>query len=92
MSTDLEEPLEWRELAEYPDRSSAELDAGYLRSGGVAARVVGFDSFPGHGRCRILVDASLEHRACWLLKDPPVSEAELEFLATGEFPEPKQEG
>jgi hypothetical protein len=32
---------------------------------------------------RLMIDASLEHRARWLLKLQPVSEAELEYLATG---------
>lgn len=86
-----EEPIRWCELTEYPDRWAAEVDAGYLRSGGVAATVIVIDNFPGHGRSRLMVDAALEHRARWLLKFPPVSEAELEYLATGEFPKPRPE-
>jgi len=36
---------------------------------------------------RLWVDAALAHRARWLLKLGTVSEAELEYLATGKLPE-----
>ena len=90
MPIESEQPSEWCELAFYPDRSAAEIDAGYLRSEGVPATVIVMDNFPGHGRSLLMVDSALEPRARWLLKFPPVSERELEFLATGEFPNSEQ--
>jgi hypothetical protein len=88
MPQDHDEFIQWSELAEYPDKSAAEVDAGYLRSEGIPATVIVIDNFPGHGRSRIRVDSSQVDRARWLLKFPPVSEAELEYLATGDLPKP----
>jgi len=73
-------------LSVYTENSAAGVDACFLRSGAVPAKVIVMDNFPGHRRYSLIVDSSLEHRARWLLKFPPVSEAELEFLATGELP------
>jgi hypothetical protein len=85
-----EEFVEWSELATYPSSSAAEVDAGYLRSEGIAARVTHHQNLPGlPGTSVIWVGQSQIERARWLLKFPPASEAELEFLATGEFPKPK---
>ena len=87
MARDLEEPDEWCVLDIYPDRVSAEADAGYLRSEMVAAKVELISDFPGQERgARLWVDASMAHRARWLLKLPTVSEAELDYLATGKLP------
>jgi hypothetical protein len=84
MKADPEPPEEWRLLQRYSSAWAAEADAAYLRAEGVAAEVQAFRDFPGtdHG-ASLMVDARLEHRARWLLKLEPVSEAELEFLATG---------
>lgn len=71
----------------YADRIAAEADAGYLRSEMVAAKVEVVADFPGQERgARLWVDAAMAHRARWLLKLPTVSEAELEYLATGRLP------
>lgn len=43
-------------------------------------------------RCTLYVAPDLLHRAQWLLKTPPVSDAELEYLATGALPEGSREG
>ena len=91
MAHEPEEPSEWCELAVYPDNAAAEVDAGYLRSEGVPAAVIVVDNFPGHGRSRLMVESAQEERARWLLQFPPVSDNELEFLATGELPNPDLE-
>ena len=84
------EPDDWCVLDTYPDRIAAEIDAGFLNGSGVAARVENVSDFPGQERgARLVVDARLAHRARWLLKLEAVSEAELEFLATGKLPETK---
>lgn len=77
----------WCVVGAYPDRFGAEAEAGFLRSQGVSAIVQVIGDFPGHDRgSRILVPAPLGHRAAWLLKLAPVSEAELTYLATRELP------
>jgi hypothetical protein len=85
-------PDQWCLLETYADRFAAEADAGYLRSEQVAAKVEVMSDFPGqYGGAQLWVDATLAHRARWLLKLGTVSEAELEYLATGKLPdgEPK---
>lgn len=87
MAQEPAEPDEWCVLETYADRFAAEADAGYLRSEAVAARVEVVSDFPGQDRgARLWVDAALAHRARWLLKLGTVSDAELEFLATGKLP------
>jgi len=82
------EPDEWCVLETYSNAISAEVDAGFLRSEQVAAKVEVVGDFPGHDHgARLWVDATLVHRARWLLKLGTVSEAELEYLATGKLPE-----
>jgi hypothetical protein len=74
-------------LGTYASESAAEADAAYLRSQGVEAEVHASRDIPGTDRgARLMVDEDLEHRARWLLKLEPVSEAELEYLATGTLP------
>lgn len=87
MAREPEAPGEWCVLATYADRFTAEADAGYLRSEMVAAKVEVVSDFPGQDRgAQLWVDAALAHRARWLLKLSTVSEAELEYLATGKLP------
>ena len=78
----------WALLAEYGSASAAEVDAAFLRSEGLAARVgnIGLPSCTCAFRLRVEPE-SLE-KARWLLKFPPAGEAELDFLATGRLPEP----
>lgn len=76
--------VEWRLLDTYSSVSAAEADAAYLRSEKVAAEVQPIRDIPGAERgARLMVDAKLAHRARWLLQLEPVSEQELEYLATG---------
>ena len=84
MATEPREPDNWCVLRTYDSVSAAEVDAGYLRSDGVAAEAQPISDMPGMVRgARLIVDAALEHRARWLLKLDSVSDAELEYLATG---------
>jgi hypothetical protein len=89
MAREPDEPDEWCVLDTYGDRFAAEADAGFLRSEMVAAKVEVVSDFPGQVRgAKLWVDAALAHRARWLLKLSPVSDAELEYLATGKLPNP----
>lgn len=85
---DLPDPFAaWHQLAIYPTLSAAEVAAAYLRSQGIPARAELWDKTLGHGtKARLMVEAKTEERARWFMKLEPVCEAELEFLATGEFP------
>jgi hypothetical protein len=86
-----DEPQEWCVLETYPSASAAEADAGYLRSEMVAARVQVVSDIPGQSRgAQLMVDANLAHRARWLLKLGTVTEAELEYLATGNLQNPPE--
>ena len=87
MARELDEPNEWCLFDTYADRYAAEADAGYLRSESVAAKVEVINDFAGQNYgAQLWVDAALAHRARWLLKLSTVSDAELEYLATGKLP------
>jgi hypothetical protein len=77
--------LHWEEFARFPNYWEGHILAGLLRNEDVPARVTflwpSFDS----GFSSVLVPRELLHRAQWVLRWPPPSEAELTFLATGEF-------
>ena len=89
MAREPDEPNEWCVLDTYADHFAAEADAGYLRSEMVAAKVEVISDLPGQVcGAQLWVDAELAHRARWLLKLGTVSEAELEYLATGKLPNP----
>ena len=75
-------------LQTYGDRFAAEVDAGFLRSEMVPVKVEILSDIPGLDRGALLwVEASLVHRARWLLKLETVSDAELDYLATGNLPD-----
>ena len=86
---------EWELFKTFPDRFEAERVVGLLESSGVPAYVdygalgVGLDM-----KFSVFVDTTLAHRARWILAlTPEVTDAELEFLATGKLPgsdEPKE--
>jgi hypothetical protein len=92
MATEPREPDDWELLQTYSSASAAEVDAAYLRSEGVAAKVRPVGDIPGTvDGAQVMVDSTLVHRARWLLKFDAVSEAELEYLATGSLAPPDQE-
>lgn len=74
----------WEAIASYSDTISAEATVQLLRLEGVQARVVTDTAILGEARrCEIKVPAELAHRARWLLVSPQLSDAELDYLATG---------
>ncbi len=89
MTPEPDDTPDWSEFRAYPTASEAEVDAAYLRSQGIPARVTVHTPMPGmNGKALVWVPRDSKDRADWFLKLPPVSEAELEYLATGEFPHP----
>jgi hypothetical protein len=86
---------DWELFKVFADRFEAERVVGLLESSGVPAYVnygdlgVGLDM-----KFSVFVDATLAHRARWVMASAPeVTDAELEFLATGKLPgsdEPKE--
>jgi hypothetical protein len=78
--------VEWQIAASFSDTTSAEAVAQLLRLEGVETRVVTDRALLGEARpSQIWVPAALSHRARWILSQSQVSEAELDFLATGQF-------
>ncbi len=86
---------EWELFKVFSERFEAERVTGLLESSGVPAYV----DYGGLGvglemRFSVYVDASLAHRARWVMAlTPDVTDAELDFLATGKLPgsdEPKK--
>jgi hypothetical protein len=77
--------VHWEEFARFTNFWEGHILAGLLRNEDVPARVLflwpSFDS----GFSSVLVPRELLHRARWVLSWPAPSEAELTFLATGEF-------
>ena len=77
----------WYVFAAYPDEASASVIAQYLRLNDCWAVVLspcpGPDLAPLAG---VLVPRELQHRAHWLWEQAEVSEGELIYLSTGEFP------
>jgi hypothetical protein len=73
-------------LLEFPDRASAELVAAYLESEGVAAAIDCGSLLSGvQADFHLFVEASLAHRARWVLAQSDFTDSELNFLATGEL-------
>jgi len=79
--------IEWVFLTSAPNGPCAQALAGSLQAHGVATRIEpGSDLLGDVGPCGIFVELALVHRGRWRLKLGEFSEAELEFLATGQLP------
>jgi hypothetical protein len=83
---DRERRDEWQPFQTFSDRGSAEALAAVLDSEGVPARVESSKLVAGiESRYCVLVPASLAHRANWVLADSDLTDAELDYLATGKL-------
>ena len=79
---------EWEDIESFEDQALAEALAEFLRNNGVPAKVETSEPIPGLiENVRVKVPASLSHRARWLRKSNRVTDAELEFIATGKLGE-----
>jgi len=77
---------EWQPFQTFSDRGSAEVLVVVLDSEGVPARVESSKLVAGiESRYCVLVPTSLVHRANWVLADSDLTDAELDYLATGEL-------
>ena len=82
-----EQLTDWQEFARFANVWEGEILAGLLRNEGLPAIVV--VQWPGPdltSRSIVWVPRALVHLAHWILSWPAPGEAELTFLATGEFP------
>jgi len=76
----------WVSAAVVSDTLSAQALCERLVAEGVTARVQSDTSLLGAARlCRILVPQEALHRAKWVLSNSQFTDAELEWLATGEL-------
>jgi hypothetical protein len=84
---DVEPIADWVAFRSFPDESAAVALCGQLRSSECPAK---FESRAiGNAvetQYTVFVPKSLEHRARWIIAQLPISDEELEFLATGKLP------
>ena len=84
---------EWYVFCEFPNYAGAEIMKSVLEASGVPAIIVPSDRITAfYTGVRVLVGASLVHRAKWLLNNADFSEAELNYLATHELPSSREKG
>ena len=82
----------WQTIEVFDDEISAQAMVGRLRVDGVPAAVKSDRLVPGVGTFHVLVPAALADRARWILAQAESTEAELNYLATGELaPHPESE-
>jgi len=74
----------WQSIEWFDDEGSAQALAGRLRIDGVPVAVKSDGPVPGVGAFHVLVPEDLAHRARSLLAQAAVTDAELDWLATGE--------
>jgi hypothetical protein len=82
------DPLaDWEIFRSFPDQSAAAALCGQLGAGGCPATFEprALANALGTEYC-VFVPKSLAHRARWVVAQLPVSDAELDFLATGKLP------
>jgi hypothetical protein len=78
-------PQQWVVVAQFPDAASAQVTIGLLQSERVPVRLRCNSPMPGLDiHCDIEVPGDYSHRARWILNHCKFSDAELNFLATGE--------
>ena len=78
-------PEQWVVVAQFPDAASAQVTIGLLQSERVPVRWRCNSPMPGLDvQCDVEVPSDYAHRARWILKHRTFSDAELNFLATGE--------
>jgi hypothetical protein len=79
-------------LTTAPNVPAAHAVASLLEGNGVACQVRAESSLLGEARpCSLMVEASLLHRAKRVLSEASFTDAELEFLATGQQCDPAKE-
>ncbi len=82
------DPLaDWEVFRSFPEQSAASALCGQLEAGGCPATFEprALANALGTEYC-VFVPKTLAHRARWIVAQLPISDAELEFLATGKLP------
>jgi hypothetical protein len=78
-------PQQWVVVAQFPDAASAQVTIGLLQTERVPVRLRCSSPVPGLDiQSDVEVPSEYAHRARWILEHCKFSEAELNFLATGE--------
>lgn len=75
----------WECFAVYGNELAAGVVADYLRRNDCPAQVAGSAGTAFEAAVRVLVPGELLHRARWLWAKADLTEAELQYLATGEL-------
>jgi len=76
-------------ILKFSDRASAELIATFLESEGVTTAIDCGSLLSGvQADFHLFVQASLAHRARWILAQSEFTDSELNFLSTGELGDP----
>ena len=87
----MEASEEWVLVAQFPDAVSAQVVIGRLQSERVPVRVRCSSPMPGLDiQSDVEVPSEYAHRARWLLSTCSFTDAELNFLATGELSQDDQ--
>lgn len=77
---------EWEPFEVFGDQASAAALVGLLRSEGVPSRIDSRSPMPGlYESVRVMVPKSLAHRARWVVAGVATTDAEFDYLATGEL-------
>ena len=76
---------EWSIIAKLPTLAEAEVIKLLLESEGMKTEIQSTDSINPHSGAYLLVESDFVHRAIWILKNNGITNAELDFLATGEL-------
>ena len=78
---------EWELFRMFPDLGPAETLRMQLEAAGVPTRVESSALESGvESQFRVFVLKALAHRARWVAAQAPVTDAELDYLATGKLP------
>jgi len=77
--------VEWEIYARYSNYLAAQIVAGLFENEGLPSIAVAWTSLPGVGSAAVWVPKPLMHRARWIAAQAEPTDAELLFLATGEF-------
>jgi len=78
----------WTTVVSYTDRISAEAVLGLLAGEQLPCVIASAEHVPGLASdYSVRVPSRLLHRARWILAQSQVSDAELNYLATGELPD-----
>ena len=86
---EIEPVADWVAFKSFPDETGAAALCGQLRAGECPAKFEARAMGSGlETEYTVFVPKSLAHRARWVAAQLPISDAELEFLATGRLPTP----